>query len=297
MSMKLKWIAIAGGACIVIGGVALCVGLAPYGFSYRKYNERNYTAKTYLNAESEAIGALNHLNVSLISQGCNLYFTDRSEIEIRYYEITGYTYTISLEENTLTLEETGKGAFGFFGNGYGTSVKTTDIYLPSGQFDQYDVDITVGSGTFVFPETEEVTSLQLKNTTGSLYVEGIRGNTDALFDVTTGEVKVSNCAFRTLAASVITGTLRLSETQASESIVGKVTTGDIHPSRISSDRYDMSVTTGSIKGTVYGNPEEYSITVSKVTGTCNLSDRTVAGEKYLKANVVTGSIDIEFLRI
>ena len=70
--------------------------------------------------------------------------------------------------------------------------------------------------------------------------------------------------------------------------------GEISLEDLRADFITLHTSTGTVSGTVAGREEDYAITASCSTGSCNLHDRQ-GGSKQLDVRVSTGSVNIKFL--
>lgn len=108
--------------------------------------------------------------------------------------------------------------------------------------------------------------------------------------VNTGEIDVEGSYENTVQAETTTGSVKLDCT--SNELFVTSTTGSVN---FATDAQSIKIVvdTGSIRGTVYGKKEDYAISVTTNTGSCNLQEQQGNG-RLLSVKSNTGSIKINF---
>ncbi len=112
-------------------------------------------------------------------------------------------------------------------------------------------------------------------------------------ETTNGAVKFNNVTAETVTAEVKTGAINLKDVACTR-VHASTSTGKISLEDLRADSIFLHTSTGDVAGTVSGKEEEYSVTASVATGSCNLQNRT-GGSKQLDVRVSTGSVNIKFV--
>lgn len=109
---------------------------------------------------------------------------------------------------------------------------------------------------------------------------------------TNGLAKLENVAAETVAAGTGNGAILLNYVACTR-VHAATSTGGISLEDLRADFISLHTSTGAVSGTVAGREEDYAITASCSTGSCNLHDRQ-GGSKQLDVRVSTGSVKIMF---
>ncbi len=153
-----------------------------------------------------------------------------------------------------------------------------------------DLVITVINGAIslsdVAADTVKATTVngavKLQNiTAGSVWVE-----------TTNGVIKFDNVRAETVKAEIKTGAIVLKDVACAR-VHAATSTGEISLEDLRADFITLHTSTGAVSGTVAGKEEDYAITASCSTGSCNLHDRQ-GGSKQLDVRVSTGAVNITF---
>ncbi len=165
-----------------------------------------------------------------------------------------------------------------------------------------DGDVSIADMVY----TDLVISVQF----GTISLENITADTVSA-ETEYGDIIPENVEADTVNAETWYGDIRLHDVKA-ESVRTKTGSGDIalqnvtctHATvstrsgaatleNLSADDISLRADSGSVTGTISGSEEEYTITASVGTGSCNLHDRT-GGSKKLEVQVSAGSVRVEF---
>ena len=135
-------------------------------------------------------------------------------------------------------------------------------------------------------------TLQIRTKNGSVSAENVHADTLTL-SVTNGEIRIEGGTSRILKAAGSNGKIILSEFAAAESLSAVTSNGNIAIDRLQCPDILLRTRNGSIKGTVSGKEDDYSISFTTVNGSGRR--HTDAGKsKKISADTLNGSISVSF---
>ena len=91
----------------------------------------------------------------------------------------------------------------------------------------------------------------------------------------------------------VSGSLRPGDVSCT-GFIAKTVSGGIRFHGLTAETIELKSTSGSINGSVNGAQDEYSVSVSTVSGKSNLQNAAGSGDKQLTLSTVSGGIDIQF---
>ena len=138
--------------------------------------------------------------------------------------------------------------------------------------------------------TAETVTVKTKN--GAVKLRNITAGSVGA-ETTNGVIKFDNVRAETVKAEIKTGAIVLKDVACTR-VHAATSTGGISLEDLRADFITLHTSTGTVSGTVAGREEDYAITASCSTGSCNLHDQT-GGSKQLDVRVSTGSVNIKFL--
>lgn len=139
----------------------------------------------------------------------------------------------------------------------------------------------------------ECSDLSAKTSSGSIKLENISADNSVNVKATSGSVKVSNVAASKSSFETSSGSIKLENLVSTEKIIAKATSGSIHITDIVSDAIGIKASSGSVGGTIKGRESDYSVLANTSSGSCNL-DNSREGTKTLDVETTSGSVKISF---
>lgn len=113
--------------------------------------------------------------------------------------------------------------------------------------------------------------------------------------VSAGEARVENSSTDQLAIDVSAGSLNLDNVSAN-TVHAKVSAGDFRLNRLDvQTSLFADVSAGSVKGSLIGKEDDFSVTVDVSAGSCNLKNAYREVSKTLNIDVSAGSVDLNFV--
>ena len=107
-----------------------------------------------------------------------------------------------------------------------------------------------------------------------------------------GSIDLEDIAAETVSAKVGNGSVVLKNVACARTRA-EVSNGSVALERLQSDDIALTAGNGSVKGTVVGKEENYSVTASCGLGSCNLQSRE-GGADRLEVRVGNGSVEMSF---
>lgn len=274
---------IAGLVILLIGVVVLVVALGLNDWSFE--GSIDFETKTFT-AENSGIS---NLDITINAGPAHTEFYDGDKIIIEYPEHSRFKPTITEKTDTLVFR--------------------------SGTYKWYDVSFW---GSFQIPETviklpkNIVFNLDMVLNAGSLDIEGGTYNKTEI-KVNAGKLKLGNGTYGEMDVTVNAGSLNGGNITTSAKFSGKVSAGSLKIESVTCPEIDTKVSAGSLKiesvtcpeinakvsaGSlnlkIEGKESEYSISVDKSAGDCDVESQRGTTDKWIDIDISAGSATIKF---
>ena len=197
-------------------------------------------------------------------------FYDGDKIEIDYFESNAHDIVINENNNTLTFRVKVKWRLFWFN--YDTPEETV-IRLPRSNVYNLDVDmsaglIEIGGGTF--------------------------GNVD--IDMSAGAANLNgNIVCNHLNISLSAGKVDVNTVEC-DSLAVNLSAGKVDITQAKCPKIDIDLSAGTVGLGVKGIKAEYSISVHKSAGTCNVGNQTgTDNNKFIRVDLSAGTVNVNFI--
>lgn len=157
-------------------------------------------------------------------------------------------------------------------------------------------DITANntSGGIRMENVKSSGKVQAESSSGSVRFTNVKAEDDLLGKATSGSIKLEKVSCDDLTLKSNSGSIHLNDVKAEGSFEAKNSSGGIHFDALEVGKdISMSATSGSVRGTLIGSEDDYSIISKTTSGGNNLTDSR-NGSKSLDVNTTSGSINIKF---
>ncbi|MDR3263848.1 MAG: DUF4097 domain-containing protein [Clostridiales bacterium] len=293
---------------ILVGAVVFGVGAALTSCSYK---ESDFTAQQF----TEATSPIDAFLIDVTTRNIDIKYAD--EFKVDYYNYGKSTVAVSFDGGNLSVKETvEKSPFSWFNWDWNWLKKidnekaTVYIYLPdavangskivtvTGNTSISDInfvkgaDIVTTTGNVTFKNVAVTETLNIESTTGNITLDGLTAKTLKSVS-TTGIFYGKNITADTVAIKITTGNIS-ADTLTADTVTFETMTGRISFEKLTARITEAETTTGSINGKFTGAQSEYDITVSKSTGSSNVSNQTAGQGKSISVKVTTGKITLNF---
>lgn len=254
---------ITGCVFIGIGIVVLLLALGLNGWSFTpNYEMTDYTAETTEIATVELQFNAGKLKTE---------FYDGEYITVKYPKIENFKTNIIVENGAFKFSGPNKLHWYSFPLGWGKLPETT-IKLPKSS--TFNLDLQVNAGAVDIAQgTYGTVKIQLN--AGAITVNGET------------ECSAFNC-------TVNAGSATIDNMNCSGLFDCNVNAGSITVKNLICDNIVTEVNAGSLKLKIDGKKADYTITVDKSAGSCDVVNQTGTGGKTLKVDVSAGSVTVEF---
>lgn len=250
---------IAGGIILLIGVAVLIVGLALNGWKFGvEWKTENYVCEN----------AVDGLDAKIDAGRAKVEFFDGDKAEVTYPVSDRYGYTVVEEGGNLKIRSQ---KHGFFWWNFFNEIPELVIKLPRSRACDLKFGMSAGTaeisgGTFK--------SCDIKLSAGSLNV---------------GEIECG-----ALNVKLSAGEVNLNGATAA-SVDVKLSAGKANLNKVISDRIKVDLSAGDASLNVIGAESEYSVTVDKSAGSCNLNSRTgTDAGKLIDIDLSAGSVNVSF---
>ncbi len=273
-----------GGMVAAIGVAVLIVGLYLNDWKFTAFGSEDYTMETYTETQSNT-----NLKLDLDAVKFNVEFYDGDKVTVDYPVSKSYNVKIFEESNTLTVKRWRK--WYRFISWHGTdTLPEAKIKLPKDGV--YNVEIEVNAGTTTLAD----------GTYGNLSVDlnagaFVAGNINCNFfecEVNAGkaELQIIDCA--AAKTEVNAGTLNVNALK-SDSLNLKINAGNADIKSVDALRTKIDVNAGTAYLSFNGIKSDYSVTVDKSAGKCNLSQQiATTGNKTITVDINAGTVNAIF---
>lgn len=254
---KMKLFICLGIVLLSFGLIFFVILMASIKWDFKGLNNKQYEIKTYEISETFD-------DITLSSKTSDIEIVKTNNVcKIECYENEKITYSITLDDNMLKIEEIDSRKWYDY-IGFNFEKRKITLYLPKKLYN----------------------SIKLQNTTGNIALEDDLIFNDIYIYTTTGNVNCMANSKNQIEIKATTGKLQLDNLDA-KMINLKSTTGNIELNKINATNINIEVTTGDLKLNNVDATDIYSI---GTTGNINL-DNTLC-HTYLALERTTGNIRI-----
>lgn len=249
-----------------IGVVIFAIGLALFitGWALNGWKFKvEYEMQTFNSTEEN-----DTLDLKISAGSIAVQYYDGDNIEVTYPDSINYGYEVKEKAGTLKVTPVNRVHFNWFG---WNDIPTVTLKVPSGKVMNLKLDLSAGAATVASGEYGDVRiSMSAGSTTvGSLKCGDFRTHLSA------GKITVGGAECSTLDVHLSAGAAD----------IGNVVCDDI----------DIKLSAGSAKLSVIGNRSEYTVSVDKSAGSCNLVNQSgSAAGKSIDVDLSAGSVEVTF---
>ncbi|MDE7163456.1 MAG: DUF4097 domain-containing protein [Clostridia bacterium] len=249
-----------------IGIVIFAVGLALFitGWALNGWRFRvEYEMNTFNSTEENST-----LDLRISAGSIAVEFYDGENIEVTYPTSINYGYEVKEKAGTLKVTPVNRVHFNWFG---WSDIPTVTVKVPNGNVMDLKLDLSAGAATVAGGEYGDVR-----------------------ISMSAGSTTVGNIKCRDLKTHLSAGKATISGAECS-SLDVDLSAGTADVSNVVCDKIDVDLSAGSVRLSVIGDKSEYSISVDKSAGSCNLVNQSgsVAGKK-IDVDLSAGSVDVTF---
>lgn len=257
MKTMFRWM-IAGGVIALVGVVILLCGLSLNGWRWKnEYETLSFTAE---NTTEE-------LHIEIGAGNAHIRFYDGERVQIDYPVSDWYRYTVREESGTVTLQHERLSWFNFaFYN-----LPETEIRIPADC--ALNLTLTVSAGTVNVGD-------------------GTLG--DVSIDVSAGTLNVGALSCRSLKCDLSAGSANLDAVACTQADFD-LSAGSLSLNRLTCSDVKIDVSAGSATLGIAGKEEDYSVSVDRSAGSCNLASAYRADAAgRLEIDLSAGSVSVRF---
>lgn len=254
--------ALAAGLVIIIFGIViLLIALGLNGWTLKA----DWESKEFTSAEE-----ITELKLDYSAGSVTTEFYDGEEFRVEYPESKNYKTAVSAEGGKISVISSKRHWYNI--TLWFTEIPTAKIYIPKTAVP--DLNLTLNAGT-----------LEIGG--------GAYGNVNV--ELNAGTLKFGEITCENFNCKLNAGALNSFKTECTvfktEMNAGSATFNNLDCADVG-----VEVNAGSLNATVYGEESEYSVTVEKNAGSCNLSNRT-GGAKRIAVEVNAGSVNFNFKKL
>lgn len=281
--MKKSKVGIIVGCCIgfafILAGII--VGVI-FGFSVDKINWDGSLREANENFTATADCS----SLSLDAEAGDVYviYDDVEKITVDYFTDDKIKVEVSEKNGTLSIEQ--NITFSLFAT-YGGEIT---VRIPQNKTD-ISVEAELAAGTISVKDLT-VTALDVDLDAGEAEISNVTAQNLKL-DVDAGSAACKNSVANTAELSVDAGEITLQNCAATV-LFAEVDAGEITANGLTSDKITASVSAGEITLNLTGVKAEYTLTKNVSLGSCNFNEQTGTTDKYVKAKVSMGEINVTF---
>lgn len=202
---------------ILLGGVLFLVMAISVGFNFKKLGAKNYENNTHETSEEFS-------NILIETSTANINFlpSEDEKCKVVCYELKKVKHVISVEDNTLKINEVNKRKW----------------------YDYININFNKPKLTIYLPESEYL-SLVIKEDTGDIKIENFKFESIDI-SLATGDIDLTNISCKKLVSKGSTGYVVLKDFVAEENISITRSTGDVKLNKVESYEIYIKTSTGNI---------------------------------------------------
>lgn len=255
---------IAGAVILGIGIAVLIVALAVNGWKFDwSFRNENFEMKSYEAQEDNS-----QLNLDFQAGQIEILFYEGEKIKIDFPENNRYTCTVTESDGALTAVS--HKLYFFDCIGWGVNFPKTTVYIPQDRVISLNLELNAGSVTIA---------------------DGIFRNLTVRLNA--GEIKFGSVTADLLNAEVNAGTLNFENIDCPKTEF-KLNAGSANVTRLNSSDINVKVNAGGIKLYITGAEQDYTVSIERNAGSCNIENRVGVGNKNITGKVNAGGIEIYF---
>ena len=325
--MMKKKLLIAGG-CSLAGLLLMIVAFIAARGNLAELSTRNVQA---VQKEYECSTDIIKIDTDITSDNLEIRTGDVEYISVSYYDRPGYNeYEITESGDSLGIRYVDLHPIEVMTIDLDLEDKPVIITVPESFSGKVNISSSSGS---IIAESINVSSLDLKNTSGGIRINDVDIATDAKLTNTSGGINVENLVCKNLTASNTSGGISIKSVTVKEGARLSTTSGTRYMEDVSAqylecdgssgslkavnvtvlysfssstssgsvtlDRVEtgnsikITASSGDVRGTIVGNEDDFNISIDTSSGSSNLSDSS-DGNKKLTISTTSGSVNIDF---
>lgn len=233
-----------------------------------------------------------------------------ADIHVTYYEAMAGDYSLLVDGDTLTIQPAHKVWWRYIGI-YNFAPKKMTIAIPD---TLTTVNVSADAASLTLSDVTLAGDLNVDTDTGNVKISDVTTG-DIAIQNDTGNVELDNVIAGDVSADENTGSIKFTDVNCSDididadagaialnnvdaqAVKAASDTGEITFDQLAvAKSLELSTDFGSIRGTIDDALTAFTITSSVDMGDNSLPSTYRGGDKILKAEADTGSIDIEFLQ-
>ena len=322
-----KKLLIAGG-CSLAGLLLMIVAFIAARGNLAELSTRNVQA---VQKEYECSTDIIKIDADITSDNLEIRTGDVEYISVSYYDRPGYNeYEITESGDSLSIRYVDLHPIEVMTIDLDFEDKPVIITVPESFSGKVNISSSSGS---IIAESINVSSLDLKNTSGGIRINDVDIATDAKLSNTSGGINVENLVCKNLTASNTSGGISIKSATVKEGARLSTTSGTRYMEDVSAqylecdgssgslkavnvtvlysfssstssgsvtlDRVEtgnsikITASSGDVRGTIVGNEDDFNISIDTSSGSSNLSDSS-DGNKKLTISTTSGSVNIDF---
>lgn len=269
-------------AGILLLGIAYFIIMLAVSYSIRpEFSEAHYVQQ----AES-----VQNVKIDAEIGEVETVFYDGDKIEIDYH--TSNIYNVEITERNGTLRYRLRNRHWYMFHGAINHPKTT-IRLPEGCVYNLDIDMSAGSmtvngGTFG--------DIKIDLSAGAVNISGSTVCTSLDIDLSAGKVKIGKveCA-GALIIDLSAGTVDIDEADCKRIDID-LSAGTVGIGTLTCPKISVDLSAGTVKLDIVGQKSEYTITVDKSAGKCNVGNQSGTDSgKIIDIDLSAGTVTVNFI--
>jgi DUF4097 and DUF4098 domain-containing protein YvlB len=299
------------GGLIILGFVIALIAFALAGFNWNSFNTNLPDEEKSYNFD---LASVSSLTVSDLDADVLIVGTDEDSIKITCYENKKDAYTIKLQANgDLNIKRSlYKHWYEYIGFNISNQKRTLTVAIPrkfSGEIDAAtmsgNLDLTNFDGLNTVNASTASGQITLKNVTtnnhinastmsGNFDLDNLHAGKDMDLGTSSGEITFHDGKIAgNLAVSSLSGNIDLGDTSVSGDSSFENSSGAVSLNKLSANNISIATLSGDVRGSVLGDPGNYTITADSLSGTIDIPP-SGNGKNTFDISTSSGNIDIEF---
>ncbi|MCB5950661.1 DUF4097 domain-containing protein [Enterococcus sp. BWT-B8] len=268
----------------IIGVSAFLLLSGCQGFGRSSYDEKEYVSENLVE-----VLEIEDKNIPVTVVGVD----ESQPVTITYYENKNETYTIDDQNNKLVIKKNepkkGWSIFSWFNFNFGKGAEVM-VEVPSSQLSSLNVKT---SNNKISVENISTNNAKLESSNGKIHLEDIQAANKIEGKTSNSKIELDDVNAKEIDFKTSNGKIDLSELSFSDGRF-ETSNGKISFDELSVKSYlSIKSSNGSIKGTIAGKQNDFSVESKTSNGKNNLSN-TTSGNKELVVKTSNSEIKVDF---
>ena len=274
MHKSTKFWLLSAASLIVLGSTTFAITGCAIGWDFNKFNTVTLETNTYTISES-----FQNISIDIDTADITLQPSDNEECKVECHEDVKQKHSVTVENNTLTIQETDDRAWYDHLTVMGDGDALITVYLPQAQYTALSIKTSTGDITV---NSAIVDSASLTVSTGDIVLNSVTITNDLHTKASTGDTELKSVTAKNFTHNSSSGEVDMESVLIAEKMSITVSTGSVEFERCDAGEIYIKTTTGDVEGSLLtskdfhadSNTGDKKVPQSSGGGKCEISCST-----------------------